>query len=84
MTGPSAAASRTLVSPVALGEPTRNVGTMLLGNRDRRGGQPAFAERAAGEYRFRSWDELARLLLRAQQPARRSPGPRIGRRREVR
>jgi len=32
----------------------------------------------------RGREELARLLLRAQQPARRSPGPRIGRRREVR
>jgi RNA polymerase sigma-70 factor (ECF subfamily) len=31
----------------------------------------------------RGREELARLLLRAQQPARRSPGPRIGRRREV-
>jgi RNA polymerase sigma-70 factor (ECF subfamily) len=32
----------------------------------------------------RGREELARLLLRAQQPARRGPGPRIGRRREVR
>lgn len=32
----------------------------------------------------RGREELARLLLRAQQPARRGPGPRFGRRREVR
>jgi RNA polymerase sigma-70 factor (ECF subfamily) len=32
----------------------------------------------------RGREELARLLLRAQQPARRGPGPRVGRRREVR
>ncbi len=31
----------------------------------------------------RGREELARLLLRAQQPARRGPGPRVGRRREV-
>ena len=32
----------------------------------------------------RGREELARLLLRAQQPSRRGPGPRVGRRREVR
>ena len=32
----------------------------------------------------RGREELARLLLRARQPARRGPGPRVGRRREVR
>jgi RNA polymerase sigma-70 factor (ECF subfamily) len=32
----------------------------------------------------RGREELARLLLRAQQPARRGPGPRVGQRREVR
>ena len=53
-----------LKSRLSLGKITPNIGSMLLGNRDRYGQLNAFAERQGGPYRYWSWQQMAGDILK--------------------
>lgn len=59
-----AAPAQAVTCPLPLGEVTRNVGEMLLRNRERLGDTRAFAQRVDGAWRTWTWRELVDDVLR--------------------